>query len=320
MTETPLTEVPGTTDPDTRVPETPDPATAALNAEAPVTGTPGAEAPGSGPRTYDDFAGPGLDTAKWTHLEYPMQVGPPWRCADPGAVTAVGDGTLAVDIERFRLAHDTVQIMDNPKYLLLSTEEFALPDAGRAVFTVDMRATSRGGDRHDYRDGVAAFNVLDMETGSVFDVAANSEHVWAIHEMLPVPGAPEEPFTRMVEDPFAGVAPGTGAVRRCQVVIDTAGGHVRWVVDGRMIHQANGIAFPSRVRVGLGIFTLHPVGPDGSRSVNGQGVSAAWSGLTVAYGDSVGSGGGAGPGGRTPGPDGPGGPDGPAGRTENGAS
>ncbi|MCM2393724.1 DUF6081 family protein [Streptomyces albipurpureus] len=238
---------------------------------------------GSPARVYDAFQGPGPDREAWTYLEYPMPDGPPWRCCDPAAVTTAGDGTLTVDIPAFRLAHDSVQIMDNPKYLLLSTEDFPLPPGSTVTFTVDMAVTCTGGDPHDYRDGVAAFNVLDMASGSVFDVAANNDHVWAIHELLPVPGAAGETFTRMVEDPFTGVLPGAGRVRRCQVVIDTTAGRVDWLVDGKSVHRADGIAPPASVKIGLGVFTLHPVGPDGTTSLRGQGLSVRWSGLTVGY-------------------------------------
>ncbi|WP_283136820.1 DUF6081 family protein [Rhizohabitans arisaemae] len=241
-------------------------------------------------RTYDHFSGPDLDTAKWMYLEYPMPEGPPWRCADPGAVTAIADGALTVDIDEFRLRHDTVQIMDNPKYLLLSTEEFALGEGRRVTFTVDMAVTSKGGDPRDYRDGVAAFNVVDMESGWVFDVAANSDHVWAIHEMLPVPTAAARPFTRMVEDPFANLPPGPGRTRRCQVTIDTSAGSVAWLADGAVINEVTGIRLPGVVRLGLGVFTLHSVAGGASRSIRGQGISVTWSGLTVETADAGGAG------------------------------
>jgi hypothetical protein len=99
-------------------------------------------------RIYDDFTGPGLDMSRWFHLEYPPGPdGTSWRCAEPAARTEVGNGTLAVHVERFERAHDHVQIMDNPKHLLLSTESFAVP-GGRMCELLDRD----GGERHQRRD------------------------------------------------------------------------------------------------------------------------------------------------------------------------
>lgn len=230
---------------------------------------------------YDDFSGPQLDAGKWMYLEYRMPDGSSWRCAEPGAVTSVADGALSVSVDRFRLEHDGIQIMDNPKHLLLSTKSFSLPRSGLITFSADMAVSCRGNDLHDYRDGVAAFNVLDMESGWVFDVAANNDHMWAIHEMLPVPSAAAAPFTHVVEDPFAGLTMRPGRPHRCQVVIDTGAGSVTWLVDDKPIHHVASAHLPRQVRVGLGMFTLRPIVFGKSQSLRGQGMSAWWSNLTV---------------------------------------
>jgi hypothetical protein len=67
-----------------------------------------------------------------------------WRCEEPSARTEVGGGTLAIHVDRFERAHDQVQIMDNPKHLLLSTESFTVPAEGCTAVSMEMAATSRG--------------------------------------------------------------------------------------------------------------------------------------------------------------------------------
>lgn len=231
---------------------------------------------------YDDFAGPELNPDRWTYLEYPMPEGPPWRCQEPGAKQRISDGTLTVEVDRFEQAHDQVQIIDNPKHLLLSTQAFAVPETGVTTFSVDMAASNINGDPHDYRDGVAAFNVLDLANGWVFDVAASSNHVYAIYEMLPVPGAAAEPFTYMVNQPFAPIPVGAGKTHVCNVVLDAERSFVTWTVDGARVFQASGVAVPREVRIGLGMFTLHPIQDGSSTSLRGQGMAASWSNLSVA--------------------------------------
>lgn len=52
-----------------------------------------------------------------------------------------------------------------------------------------------------------------------------------------------------------------------------------WTVDGAVLHQAGGLTdLPDEVHIGIGAFTLLPVGP-GISSVHGQGARASWRNL-----------------------------------------
>lgn len=231
--------------------------------------------------SYDDFAGPELDNGRWTYLEYPVPGGTPIRCAESGASEQVRNGSLDVRVERFENRHDAVQMMDNPKHLLLSVKQFALPDAGIARFSVEMAATNIGGNPDDFRDGIAAFNVIDMESGMVFDLAASSNHIWSIYERLPVPGV-DKPFTYMVEAPFAGCRTRPGQFHRYEIELDTTTGQARWHVDGLLAFQTADLAvMPRQVTIGLGMFTLHPVTDGASHSIRGQGMAATWRSLQI---------------------------------------
>lgn len=233
------------------------------------------------PTIYDDFTGPEQDGSRWFFLEYPPgEDGSSWRCAEPGARTQVGEGTLDIHIERFERAHDQVAIMDNPKHLLLSTHTFALPASGPATFTMDLAVTGINAAPRDYRDGFASMNVLDMSSGWVFDACATGDSVFAIHERLPMPGV-VDPFTHVIEAPLSGVATGQGQRHTHSVTLDVGRGLAQWHVDGTLIYQVQGVEVPAQVNLGIGIFTLHPITDGKSTSLRGQGLGASFGPISV---------------------------------------
>ena len=78
-------------------------------------------------------------------------------------------------IPRFSLSHDTFQSVDSVKYLTLSTRQFELPPDRPATFAVDLAVKNVGGDRGDYRRGMAAFHVFDLDVSKrVFAVCGTS--------------------------------------------------------------------------------------------------------------------------------------------------
>jgi hypothetical protein len=229
--------------------------------------------------TYDPFVGPNLDTTKWMFLQYPMEQGDPWICCDPNAITTVQDGRLAVEIPVFELSH-AVQIIDNCKFVLLSTESFEVPRGGTLVVKADLTAEGFGATPHGWQDGFAAIVVIDPSTGLVFDICAASQGVGAIHERLPF-GPDATPFTHLVEAPLSGIEGGPEQVYRCVTTLDAKSSTAVWSVNGREIFRAAGVEIPESIHVGLGVFTLHPVGDGGSRSNHGQGLKASWSNISV---------------------------------------
>lgn len=229
---------------------------------------------------YDPFTGPQLDSSRWHHLEYPG-LGPDggaWVAAERSARTTVADGTLSVDIDRFEIEHG-IQPVDNCKYVLLSTETFEVPAGGSLTASARVSASNVNATGFDYRDGFATLILIEPSTGWVFDCAVTSDQAFAIHERLPLPGA--VPFTRIVQDPLAGVEGGSGEPHSFRIVLDAAGRKAQWYVNDRLLFEASDIVIPPSVNVGLGIFTLHPTGDEGSRSLHGQGLSASWSDVRV---------------------------------------
>src|SRR5215813_12237362 len=67
--------------------------------------------------TYDELAGPDLDSSRWTVARLPLPTGETDVPVDANAEVAVGDGEVRVEIPRFSLSHDAFQVVDSPKYL-----------------------------------------------------------------------------------------------------------------------------------------------------------------------------------------------------------
>ena len=228
---------------------------------------------------YDAFTGDSLDTSKWYFLQYPIPDQEPWVCREPRARVTASEGRLEVEVDRFELQHP-LQVIDNCKLVLLSTETFPVPEKGILVVTGEMSAEGVGTKPHDWQDGFASLILIDLATGLVFDICANSESVGAIHEQLPI--NPDVPcFTHLVEAPLVGATTTPGQTHECRITLDAAGRTATWSVDGHEVFRAAGIDIPTSVALGMGIFTLRPVNEGGSNSLHGQGFKASWSNLTV---------------------------------------
>lgn len=232
-------------------------------------------------KCYDEFSGPELDISRWRFLEFPLPGDETYLCAEPGARTTLGDGALTVSVGRFQNQHP-VQGLDNCKHVLLSTEVFRLPESGRMTVSAQLAATNHAATSRDYRDGFVTLNVVEMVSGLVFDAAVTGDAVFAIHERLP--GTDEVPiFTRVVDDPFAGLVTGPGVPHNCAITFDTRSGTVQWHADGALLYEVSGTAIPAEINVGLGMFTLHPVTAGASRSLHGQGLTGSWRDVRVDY-------------------------------------
>jgi hypothetical protein len=226
--------------------------------------------------TYDELRGPDLDPARWSPARLPLPTGGEHIPLDPDAELAVGDGEVRVTIPRFSLSHDTFQPVDSAKYLMFSTGEFELPPDRPATFAVDLAVENLGGDPGDYRLGMAAFQVFDLEVSTrVFSVCGTSTRVFALDEQLG-PWGGGEPFIYMVESPYEDFDDDFTRLRACEITLDRSRSTAAWRVDGRPVYETHGTFIPERVRIGFGIWTMLPIRDGRSRSLDGQGMSARW--------------------------------------------
>jgi len=218
---------------------------------------------------YNNFSSARLDAERWQVGAIPLGDGEYWHYRDDNAKVECGGGHCRIEIPRFSMHHDQVQILDNPKYLYMAT--YSWPTSyGVAVFKTRL-AGQVTGDPDDYRDGFASFNVLDLNTGMVFDIATNGTHVWAIYERLLIPGVttPGEAFTEAID-----LKVETEPLREhvLQVTYDRAGGRVHYAVDGReRAMRENLPVVVQQLTAGFGLITLQPITDGKSISCKGQG-------------------------------------------------
>jgi len=226
--------------------------------------------------TYDELRGPDLDAARWSPARLPTPTGGEHIPLDPNAELAVGNGEVRVTIPRFSLAHDTFQPVDSPKYLIFSTRQFELPPDRPARFAVDLAVENIGGQPGDYRRGMAAFQVFDLEVSTrVLSVCGTATRVLALDEQLGPWGA-GEPFIYMVESPYEDFDDDFTQLRACEITLDRSRSTATWRVDGRAVYQTHGTLIPERVQIGFGIWTMLPIRDGRSRSLDGQGMTARW--------------------------------------------
>lgn len=229
----------------------------------------------------DPFEGPALDTTRWFHLTFPLPDGTTFVADEPGAEVTVGDGEVSVAVDRFTQGHP-VQMADNSKFLVLSTEDYALPEAGTVRFSASMAAERFDATPYDPRDGFAAFVLCDPVGGRIYDLCTTGDTAFALSEQLPYPGV-TAPFTRLVGDPLFGPAAVPGRFHDCEIAIDTVARRVTWRMDGRTLHEELVAGLPASLKVGMGVFTVHPVVDGVSESLLGQGLTAGWRDLRVRY-------------------------------------
>jgi hypothetical protein len=152
-------------------------------------------------------------------------------------------------------------------------------------FSVEMAAENIRGNPDDYRDGVAAFVVQDMETAMIFDSIANGKHGYVVYERLHVPGvtSSEQAFTYVIDSPFVPVDYSEpGKYHEYSISLDTSDNSARWFVDKHLVFKACDIpTMPKSVRLGFGLFTLHPIIDGKSCSLRGQGMVGRWRNFKV---------------------------------------
>jgi hypothetical protein len=222
---------------------------------------------------YDDFSTPKQDPNKWTVAEVRNGDQLLWRYQDDNLHVACVDNRCTLDIPVFSSANDQVPIFDNPKALYLSAKHWDVRTQPISFRT--QMACEFNGDPDDYRDGFAAFNVLDFASGTVMDIVSNGHHIWAILEQLDIPGLKTAvpPFIEIVK-----LEVRTSPLREHTLRIDynPETHSVCWFVDGHeRLRRTIGMR-PDSLSLAFGIITLHPLQDGHSTSIRGQGGKGVW--------------------------------------------
>jgi hypothetical protein len=184
-------------------------------------------------------------------------------------------------VRRFTRCHDRVQIFDNAKHVLFSTESI---DAGTGLrLSWEMGAEGLGCLEGDLYDGFASFLCLDLSTGTAIDVFCRDRICAAVFARLPFPGVKLPDLEPMkywaLFDEKELDAPG---IHRYSITIDTHRSSITWTVDDDILReqQMPGYRLGS-VMFGLGLMTEKDITTEGSVSCHGQGVRGEWGPITI---------------------------------------
>jgi hypothetical protein len=234
----------------------------------------GTRAPGQS-FVYDDFSVGTLSSDRWRYLQIPQRDGAPWTCFESNATTRVGEGTLDIQIQRFAPKHNSVQVFDNLKHQLVSTETFST-EVGPVTFALDMAATSIGATPTDYRDGFASFMLLDEQTGWSYSVCSNGKHTFGLYDSLRKTYHARKP-THVFEAPAASVNL-VGNSRHHEIALDRPGQVLEWWVDGQIACRISDAEIPSDVLICLGLATLSAIDTTPAENYSAE------AGLSVSFG------------------------------------
>ena len=229
---------------------------------------------------YDSFTTPQLDPNKWTIAAFPTGNGDFWRWEEPHPVIKTGDGKLEITVNPYTRFHNQVQIFDNPKHLLLGTQAFPVPQDRTINFSFQMGGVTHNGNPDDFRDGFASFNVLDFQTGLVFDFIFTSTKIGVICERLLIPGltTPKQAFTEII--PVAHNQP--EKLSFCQINYNSKENRVEFWLEKKKVYSQDNISVkPSNLFMGMGLITLRPILIGQSKSCHGQGGAGVWSNIRV---------------------------------------
>src|SRR2546430_16203413 len=169
---------------------------------------------------YDTFTEGAVDPSKWVPLQLPTPDGSMWSSGDPQAQVEAHGGTLHITVNPFRLKHDSVHMLDDPKHLLVTPQPIPVPASGARI-SAEIAAENYNGNPDDITDGWIGLVVGDFSTGMIFDWMLRSTRVGALYERLPIPGVTPDggSFSYLVQSPFVSINK-PGEFRACEIELN----------------------------------------------------------------------------------------------------
>jgi len=222
---------------------------------------------------YDDFRGDHLDERRWSYLTLPQPDKEDWQCFSPEAVTTFGEGTLDIHVQRFARTHPSVQVLDNLKHQLVSTETFSTQDGISVAF--EMAATSVGDTSADFRDGFASFMLVDQETGWSFSICSNGSKDFGLYDSLRRTYRTRV-STNVIDAPSPAIRL-VGNSRRHVATVSSSEHLLEWRVDGQVVCGMTGIEIPPRMNICVGLATMRSLDEPAS-------IRDYTSGMSVSFG------------------------------------
>jgi hypothetical protein len=225
--------------------------------------------------------------AQWRLGGFALPDGSFWEYREPNAVVIVQNGRLRCSAVPLTRTNDRVQFLDNAKHMYFSAERVAVPSGGAISFAINIAARGHGTAPGDLYDGFVSYNLLDFSSGWALDFFISNDRIATVYARLPFPGVtvPETGPARYFAL-FKELDLPTAPAQRhdYRIDYDQAGDTVEWYVDGVLVNREEQV--PDKVEgftVAMGLMTEKDIGPQGSTSLHGQGLTGEWSATTVTY-------------------------------------
>lgn len=245
----------------------------------------GAAVTGAAIREYGGFSDLLKPSSLWQFGGFPLPDGGFWQYREPNATVLVRNGRLQCSVFPLTRTHDRVQFLDNAKQMWFSKERFAVPEHGAISFELSIAARGIGTAPGDLYDGFVSFNLLDFSSGWAIDFFVSNDVIATVYGRLPFPGV-TVPDTGPIRNfcLFKELDRPTQAGQRhdYRIVYDRAANSVEWQIDGERVNREE--AVPDKIdgfTAALGLMTEKDLGPQGSTSLHGQGLSGEWSPLRI---------------------------------------
>src|SRR5437899_2404997 len=201
---------------------------------------------------YDTFTAGAVDPSKWVPLQLPTADGSMWSDGDPQAKVEAHGWTMTITVNPFRLKHDSVHMLDDPKHLLVTPQPIPVPASG-AKISAEIAAENYNGNPDDITDGWIGLVVGDFSTGMIFDWMLSATRVGALYERLPIPGVTPEggSFSYLVQSPFVSINK-PGEFRSCEIALNPKARTAEWAVEDRKSTRLNS----SHLGISYAVFCL----------------------------------------------------------------
>jgi uncharacterized protein DUF6081 len=230
---------------------------------------------------YGEYSSIFKEEGKWTQGIYKLPDNTTWTYNEPDAVIIVKRNSLQVRIEHLTRSHDTIQLLDNTKHLYLSTAKFPTPEDGTISFEIEMNAKVAGAKNNDLYNGFTAFNLHDLEGGFGLSFLTNGTEYATLYSRQTPSGItsrnPTYPrfFEIYNERPLTPLPEGK---HRFTINYTKKKEYAEWLLDGERVNYQDRIPDPiTAFNLSLGIMTAVDLGPNGSQSLHGQGITGEWS-------------------------------------------
>lgn len=225
--------------------------------------------------------------AAWKLGGFGLPDGSFWEYREPNAVVIVQNGRLRCSAVPLTRSNNRVQVLDNAKHMYFSAERVTVPSGGAAVFDVNIAARGHGTAPNDLYDGFVSYNLLDFSSGWALDFFVSNDVIATVYARLPFPGVtvpetgPARYFALFKE---LEVPTSPGERHDYRISYDQAADTVEWFVDGALVNREEQV--PDKLQgftVAMGLMTEKDIGPQGSSSLHGQGLTGDWSPTTVTF-------------------------------------